>query len=414
MGMTVTFVSNYINHHQIPFCEAMRTRIGDGFVFVQTQEMEAERLAMGWQDVSEELDWVVSWTRERETAQEKIQSCDLLLAGWAPEAQPAVAGRLAQHRPVFRISERIYKDGQWKCISPRGLIAKYREHTRYRKEPYFLLCAGAYVASDFSLIRAFPEKKYCWGYFPPLSVYEGEKPPIRHRGAHDPAVLIWAGRFVGFKHVERVLDLAGRLQRDGHNFVLHVIGGSSDARQEEAEEADHRYAEEHGLEENVIFHGLCSPQDVRSYMEESDIFILTSDRGEGWGAVLNEAMNSGCAPVAGAQAGAVPYLIKNGVNGYIYADGDAEDLAAKVERLIGDRQLCERFAGLSYRAIRVTWNAQTAAERLLSFGERVLAECERTGGRPDMDVLNAKLPAEGPMSRDPGLRPYLKVPGAEQ
>ena len=85
-----------------------------------------------------------------------------------------------------------------------------------------------------------------------------------------------------------------------------------------------------------------------------------------------------------------------------------------MERLIGDRQLCERFAGLSYRAIRVTWNAQTAAERLLSFGERVLAECERTGGRPDMDVLNAKLPAEGPMSRDPGLRPYLKVPGAEQ
>ena len=410
MSMTVTFVSNYINHHQIPFCEAMCARIGEDFVFVQTQEMEAERLAMGWKDVSGQLDWVVSWERERDLAVREILSCDLLIAGWAPEAQPVVAERLALHRPVFRISERIYKEGQWKFLSPRGLIAKYREHVRYRKEPYFLLCAGAYVASDFSLIRAFPDKKYAWGYFPPMSVYEGERPPIRHRGAHDAASLIWAGRFVAFKHLERALELADRLQKDRKNFVLHIIGGSSGADQTEAEEAAHQYVEGHGLDERVIFHGLCSPQEVRAYMEESDIFLLTSDRGEGWGAVLNEAMNSGCAPVAGAQAGAAAYLIKNGVNGYIYADGDADDLTAKVERLIDDTQLCERFAGMSYRAIRVSWNAEIAAERFLAFGERVLTECERASGRPDMERLNSGLPAEGPMSRDPGFRPYLKVP----
>ena len=43
--MTICFVSNYINHHQIPFCEEMirLCREGDSFFFIQTQEMEEER-----------------------------------------------------------------------------------------------------------------------------------------------------------------------------------------------------------------------------------------------------------------------------------------------------------------------------------------------------------------------------------
>ena len=32
-------------------------------------------------------------------------------------------------------------------------------------------------------------------------------------------------------------------------------------------------------------------------MEKADIFLFTSDRREGWGAVANEAMNSACALV---------------------------------------------------------------------------------------------------------------------
>ena len=419
MSLTVTFVSNYINHHQIPFCKAMRQRIGDGFVFVQTQEMETWRLAMGWTDVSDTLDWVILWDRERELARSEILSCDLLIAGWAPEAQEAVAQRLSLHRPVFRISERIYKEGQWKAISPRGLLAKYKEHVRYRREPYFLLCAGAYVASDFDLIRAFPDKMYCWGYFPEMTVYEEERPPIRHRGAQDVAKLIWTGRFVDFKHVEQALGLALRLAEDGKRFVLHIIGGGNEPEQEKAARKAHHYVEEHGLEEQVVFHGFCSPQDVRQFMEESDIFLLTSDGREGWGAVLNEAMNSGCAPVTCAQAGAVPYLIKNGVNGYIYAQGDEEDLAAKVERLIDDSELCERFAAMSYRAIRASWNADTAAQRLLEFAETVLDACDtaaedaqhagaRAKGLP-MHRLNRDLPVEGPMSVAPIIKPYLTV-----
>lgn len=46
--MTVTFISNYINHHQIPFSNACYEQLKEDYYFIQTQPMEQERLAMGW------------------------------------------------------------------------------------------------------------------------------------------------------------------------------------------------------------------------------------------------------------------------------------------------------------------------------------------------------------------------------
>ena len=45
--MTITFVSNYINHHQIPFSNAMYAQSGEDYCFIQTEPMEEERRNMG-------------------------------------------------------------------------------------------------------------------------------------------------------------------------------------------------------------------------------------------------------------------------------------------------------------------------------------------------------------------------------
>ena len=46
--MKLTFVTNYMTHHQLPFCMEMVKRLGDGFRLVETNVMEDERLHMGW------------------------------------------------------------------------------------------------------------------------------------------------------------------------------------------------------------------------------------------------------------------------------------------------------------------------------------------------------------------------------
>ena len=47
--MQVVFVSNYFNHHQLSFCDALYELLEGSFCFLQTQPMEEERVKMGWQ-----------------------------------------------------------------------------------------------------------------------------------------------------------------------------------------------------------------------------------------------------------------------------------------------------------------------------------------------------------------------------
>ena len=66
------------------------------------------------------------------------------------------------------------------------------------------------------------------------------------------------------------------------------------------------------LEDVVQVVGQVPSEEVKNYMEDANIFIGTSDSREGWGAVVNEAMNAGCAIVANRRMGSAPFLIKNG------------------------------------------------------------------------------------------------------
>lgn len=162
--MTFTFVSNYINHHQIPLCQALYEQLGEDFTFIQTMPMEKERVDMGWGVNVEEIPYVECLYEKEYECLKKIMESDVVLFGWTGR-EDIVEPRLRSGKTTLRVSERLYREGQWKVVSPRGLAAKYREHIRYRRQNVCMLCAGAYAASDFHLIGAYPDKLFKWGYF---------------------------------------------------------------------------------------------------------------------------------------------------------------------------------------------------------------------------------------------------------
>ncbi len=127
------FVSNYLNHHQIPFCDAMNRILRGSFAFIQTEPMEEERLRMGW-DSRTARDYRKLYYEEPEDCQKLIEEAEVVLFGGSDD-ESYVEARLEQRRPVVRYSERLYKTGQWKAVSPRGLLKKYHDHTRHRKDP---------------------------------------------------------------------------------------------------------------------------------------------------------------------------------------------------------------------------------------------------------------------------------------
>ena len=44
----ITFISNFLGPHQLPFCKAMVNRLGEDFKFVATEPMTEERIKLGW------------------------------------------------------------------------------------------------------------------------------------------------------------------------------------------------------------------------------------------------------------------------------------------------------------------------------------------------------------------------------
>ena len=382
--MTFTFVSNYINHHQIPLCEALWRELGDDFTFIQTMPMEEERVAMGWGVDVRQLPYVQCLYQDEYACRRTIAESDVVLFGWS-QREDIAAERLASGRVTMRVSERLYREGQWKAVSPRGLAAKYQEHIRYRKKNVCMLCAGAYTASDFHLIGAYPGKLFRWGYFTRLRTYSEEQfgtMKVQDGRLH----IVWAGRFIPLKHPEYVVRLAGTLRDKGCPFFVHMLGDG------ELEPQIRQDVDQAGLAESFRFYGYTEPEQVRDVMEQCHIHLFTSNHLEGWGAVVNEGMNSGCVEVVNEQVGAAPYLIRHGVNGLVYPKDRYGKMEALVLDLFENWETRRRMGRAAYETIRDVWNAEYAAKELLRFAEGLLRG----------EIVPGK---EGPLTAAPILRP---------
>lgn len=387
--MTLTIVSNYINHHQIPLANELYKKLGSEFTFIQTEPMEEDRVKMGWGSEVASLSYLKLYYEEPESCAKLIMDSDIVIFGGV-EDESYIKPRLQAGKIVIRSSERLYREGQWKAISPRGLKKKHEDHTQYRESPVYLLCHGAYVASDFEIITAYPEKKFKWGYFPEVHQYNLDslffrKLHLDEKGNHQVRIL-WAGRFLKLKHPEYAIKIACYLKKKGYSFQLDMVGGG------ELEDKLHRMVEKYHLQKEVIFHGFQPPKNVRRFMEEADIFLFTSDYLEGWGAVLNEAMNSACAVVAGHGIGAVPFLVQHGYNGVVYKTGRYKEFEELVVILVEDEKLRKDMGIHAYETMTTLWNPKEAARRLYEFCEGLLQ------GK----ILTQK---EGPLSIAPVIKP---------
>jgi glycosyltransferase involved in cell wall biosynthesis len=175
------------------------------------------------------------------------------------------------------------------------------------------------------------------------------------------AEILWCGRFLDWKHPDDALIAVSRLKQENYHFHLTIIGTG------EMEDQLKAMTDSLGLTDCVTFTGAIPPEQVRAAMERAGIFLMTSDRKEGWGAVLNEAMNSGCAVVASREAGSTPYLVQDGHNGMIYSAGHTMDLYEKIRFLLEHPTEQQRLGKAAYETIVTTWNADTAAERLIQL-----------------------------------------------
>ncbi|MCR4586512.1 MAG: glycosyltransferase [Lachnospiraceae bacterium] len=385
--MTFVFLTNYMTHHQLPLYTRLREALGEDLHLIVTDKMEKERVDMGWSINAEEIPGYMYMDDDVEKAEKLIRECDVVLCGGADDY--FLRERLDRKAFTLRYYERLFKDGYWHAFTPKAFSKNRNRHVRLKNDPVYLLCAGAYVAHDFNLIGAYPDKKYKWGYFTEFIEYDEEKLKRKYRGE---TRILWTGRLIDWKHPEHAVYAAAKCVKNGYDITLTMIGeGEESAKLDEM-------IKEYGLEGCVIRRPFIAPSEVREEMLRSDIYLCTSDFKEGWGAVVNEAMNAGCAVVGSSGAGAVPFLLKHEVNGLVYPSGEKDILAEAVFALCDDPSLRARFGLEAYRTIASDWNPGKACKRLLKFCEAKLEGRDYTAETGPMSKAEVIRPKNGWMS----------------
>ncbi len=355
--MNIVFVSNHFNHHQSALSEALYKATGGQFVFMQTALMSEERRAMGWGIELPSYVKVVGTQRAfRKEAAELINCADIVIAGAAPES--LLISRVKKGKLTFRYSERIFKNKEDDLL--RWIKYTARELPLRNKNVYYL-CSSAYAAWDYIRCGVKPEKCYKWGYFPSTKRYTDINEQINSK---KKATILWVARFINWKHPEAVIELAKHLKSYGIPFEINMIGNGK------LKDPVQKQIEIERLGDCVFLLGTMTPDEVRTYMEKSEVFVFTSDRNEGWGAVLNEAMNSGCAVVANRAIGAVPFLIKDGKNGLVY--DNMVEFCEKTKWLLEHADERREMARQAYYTIIGEWNADNAAERLINSSNSIM------------------------------------------
>jgi glycosyltransferase involved in cell wall biosynthesis len=278
-----------------------------------------------------------------------------------PEVLEYMVHRARKGLLSFEVGERWLKKGLLNLLSPRLLLNQLYYHTLFYKTPTYRLCASAFAAEDQYRMFSYRNRCYKWGYFVDTASNE------RSQTAAEPVRLMWCARFISWKHPEMVVECANQLASLGYDFRLDMYGDGPLRQSIEQQIIELK------LTDRVTLHGNVENSKIRQAMQESDIFLFTSDRQEGWGVVANEAMISGCCLVGSDEIGAVPYLIKDGVSGAIFRSGDIESLVTKVKYLIDNPLILQQLASQGQHDIIDVWSPKRAAESFLQLVDDLIA-----------------------------------------
>ncbi|XAS73710.1 glycosyltransferase [Micrococcaceae bacterium Sec5.1] len=142
---------------------------------------------------------------------------------------------------------------------------------------------------------------------------------------HANPTVLFAGRLAEEKHVNVLIDAVAKTPRE-LNVQLEIVGGGEVRPALEAQVA------KLGLGERVKFLGLASDEELREAYIKADIFCMPGTA-ELQSLVTLEAM-SASTPVLLANAMALPHLVRDGENGYLFTPNDSTELAAKITKLV--------------------------------------------------------------------------------
>ena len=133
--------------------------------------------------------------------------------------------------------------------------------------------------------------------------------------------ILFVGRLTTEKHISDILRALAVLD-PALDVQFDIVGGGDQRRN--LEHLTHQL----GIDGRVTFHGHASDDELRALYTRASVFAIASTA-ELQSIATMEAMASGL-PIVAANAVALPHLVHDGVNGYLFEPGDIDELAARL------------------------------------------------------------------------------------
>jgi glycosyltransferase involved in cell wall biosynthesis len=163
-------------------------------------------------------------------------------------------------------------------------------------------------------------------------------------------IILFASKLQPRKQADHLLEayclLAQRWPAAQLPCLVLAGDGSERSRLEE-------FARTHGLAD-VRFPGFFNQSELPALFDLADVFVLPS-RHEPWGLVVNEAMSTGCPVVLSSDVGCHPDLVTNGIEGFVYQNGDIPALADALDRVLASPETARAMGEAARRRI-ASWN----------------------------------------------------------
>ncbi len=183
----------------------------------------------------------------------------------------------------------------------------------------------------------------------------------------DVKIVLTAGRIItGSKNMLKekgMINLIEAFSRLSPRFpklrlVIGVAKASDNLKNEfkSAYEMLHGYIKIHNIENKTIVKMFELDQMPNVY-RGSDVLVLPAEKNETLGQIFIEAMACGL-PVIGAKTGGMPEIISDGYSGYLVQPNDPIDLAQKIERILNNKAVRNRFIKAGYRTVEKKFTAK--------------------------------------------------------
>ena len=175
------------------------------------------------------------------------------------------------------------------------------------------------------------------------------------QGNPDSPILLYVGRVSAEKQIDKIKP------------VLEAIPG---ARLAIVGDGPHRQAlEEHFAGTPTNFVGYLHGLELASAFASADAFVFPSST-ETLGLVVLEAMAAGC-PVVAANAGGIPDIVTDGVNGYLFEPNDPQGAIKATQRLLAAKDAQESIRN-NARAEAEKWGWGAATRQLQDYYRQVV------------------------------------------